>query len=95
MEVVKGGVDAWIYDQLSLMNYHDKQPDTTRVLLEPLREEKWAVVLRQGEDDLKAKINECLAKLHKDGTFNKLGDKHLGKEKKMMEAQGIPFVFDL
>ncbi len=95
MEVVKGGVDAWIYDQLSLMNYHDKQPDTTRALLAPLREEMWAVVLRQGEDDLKEKINECLAKLRKDGFFNKIGDKHLAKEKKMMEAQGIPFVFDL
>ena len=95
MEVVKGGVDAWIYDQLSLMNYHSKQPDTTRVLLKPLREEVWAVALRQGEDDLKAKINECLAKLRKDGTFSKLGDKHLAKEKKMMEEQGIPFVFDL
>lgn len=95
MEVVKGGVDAWIYDQLSLMNYHDKQPQTTRVLLKPLREEVWAVALRQGDTDLKEKINECLAKLRKDGTFNKLAEKHLSKEKKMMEEQGIPFVFDL
>ncbi|WP_240914676.1 transporter substrate-binding domain-containing protein [Roseimicrobium sp. ORNL1] len=95
MEVVKGGVDAWIYDQLSLMNYHDKQQQTTRVLLKPLREEVWAVALRQGDTDLKEKINECLAKLRKDGTFNKLAEKHLTKEKKMMEEQGIPFVFDL
>jgi ABC-type amino acid transport substrate-binding protein len=105
MEVVKGGVDAWIYDQLSLMNYHAKHPETTRVLLKPLREEVWAVVLRKGEEgrgeaetgsvEMKQKINECIAKLRKDGTFTKLAEKHLAKEKKMMEAQGIPFVFDL
>lgn len=95
MEVVKGGVDAWIYDQLSLMNYHARHPEATRVLLKPLREEVWAVALRQDEPELKAKINECIAKLRRDGTFSKLGDKHLAKEKKMMDEQGIPFVFDL
>lgn len=95
MEVVKGGVDAWIYDQLSLMNYNERHPDATRVLLKPLREEVWAVALRQGETDLKAKINECLAQLRKDGTFNQIAEKHLAKEKKKMEEQGIPFVFEL
>ncbi|MEY4483010.1 MAG: hypothetical protein RL693_462, partial [Verrucomicrobiota bacterium] len=29
------------------------------------------------------------------GGFTKLGEKYLAKEKKTMEAQGIPFVFDL
>ncbi len=95
MEVTKGGADAWIYDQLSLMNFHERHPDTTRVVLKPLREEVWAVALRQGETDLKEKVNECIVKLRKDGSFAKFGDKHLAKEKKLMEAQGIPFVFDL
>lgn len=95
MEVSKGGADAWIYDQLSLINHHAKHPDTTRVLLKPLREEVWAVGLKKGNDELRKQVNEFLAKFRADGGFKKLGEKHLAKEKKQMEEQKIPFVFDL
>ena len=95
MEVAKGGADAWIYDQLSLMNHHAKHPDTTRVLLKPLREEVWAIGLKKGNDELRKQVNEFLTKFRADGGFKKLGEKHLAKEKKQMEEQGIPFVFDL
>ena len=95
MEVVKGGVDAWIYDQLSLMNYHARHPDTTRVLLKPVREEFWAIGLRQGDDELRAKVNEFLVKFRAEGGFKRLAEKHMAKEKAMMEAQGIPFVFEM
>jgi ABC-type amino acid transport substrate-binding protein len=95
MEVVKGGVDAWVYDQISIMNYHDRHRDTTRALLAPLREEVWAIGLRQGDSATKAKINEVLAKYRADGGFSKLADKYLAKERDMMKAQGLPFVFEL
>lgn len=95
MEVAKGGADVWIYDQLSLMNHHAKHPDTTRVLLKPLREEVWAIGLKRGNDDLRKQVNDFLAKFRADGGFKKLGEKHLANEKKQMEEQGIPFVFDL
>ena len=95
MEVVKGGVDAWIYDQLSIMNYQARHPETTRALLKPLREEVWAIGLRQGDDELKAKVNEFLRKFRADGGFQRLAEKHMPKEKQMLEAQGIPFVFEL
>lgn len=95
MEVVKGGVDAWIYDQLSLMNYHERHPDTTRALLKPVREEFWAIGLRQGDDELRTKVNEFLAKFRAEGGFKKLAEKHMAKEKGMMEAQGIPFVYEV
>lgn len=95
MEVAKGGADAWIYDQLSLMNHHAKHPDTTRVLLKPIREEVWAIGLKKGNDELRKQVNEFLTKFRADGGFKKLGEKHLAKEKKQMEEQGIPFVFDL
>jgi polar amino acid transport system substrate-binding protein len=94
-EVVNGNVDAWIYDQLSLMRFHQQQPDTTRVLLKPLREEFWAIGLRQGDDALRKKINGFLKDFRANGGFKKLADKHLAKERAMMEAQHIPFVFDL
>jgi ABC-type amino acid transport substrate-binding protein len=95
LEVVQGGVDAWLYDQLSLMNYHERHPDTTRVLLKAVQEEVWAIGLRQGDEEFKGKTNAFLAKFRSEGGFTKLGEKHLAKEKGMMEAQGIPFVFEI
>jgi ABC-type amino acid transport substrate-binding protein len=95
MEVVKGGVDAWIYDQVSLMRYNQRHPDTTRALLKPVREESWAIGLRQGDDELRAKVNEFLVKFRADGGFKRLAEKHLVKEREMLEQQGIPFVYDM
>lgn len=94
LEVVNGTVDAWVYDQVSVMNYHAQHPQQTRALLAPLREEVWAVGLKKGRDDLKAKVNETIAQMKKDGAFAKLADKFLAKERDMMKAQNIPFVFD-
>lgn len=95
LEVINGTVDAWIYDQISIMNYHAQHSDTTRALLAPLREEVWAIGLRQGDADTKAKINAALAKFRAEGGFAKLADKYLAKERDMMKAQGLPFVFEL
>jgi len=95
MEVVNGNVDAWIYDQLSIMNYQAKHAEKTRALLTPLREEVWAVGLKQGNDELKAKVNEVLARMRSDGSFTKLAERFMAKEKQMMTAQGLPFVFEL
>lgn len=95
MEVVNANVDAWVYDQLSIMNYHAENADKTRALLAPLREEVWAVGLKQGDDELKAKVNDVLARMRGDGSFNKLAERFMAKEKQMMAAQGLPFVFEL
>jgi polar amino acid transport system substrate-binding protein len=94
LEVVNGTVDAWVYDQVSVMNYHAKHPDRTRALLAPLREEFWAVGLKKGREDLKAKVNATLARMKKDGVFAKLADQYLSKERDLMKAQGLPFVFE-
>lgn len=95
MEVVNANVDAWIYDQLSIMNYQIKHAGKTRALLAPLREEVWAVGLKQGHDELKTKVNEVLARMRSDGSFTQLAERYMAKEKQMMTAQGLPFVFEL
>ena len=95
MEVVNGHVDAWVYDQLSIMNYHAKHPEKTRALLAPLREESWAVGLQQGDAARKALVNETLARMRKDGSFAKLAGQFMAKEREMMKQQGLPFVFEL
>jgi polar amino acid transport system substrate-binding protein len=94
LEVLNGKVDAWVYDQVSVMNYHAKHPDRTRALLAPLREEFWAVGLKKGQDELKATVNATLARMKKDGQFAKLADQYLAKERDLMKAQGLPFVFE-
>jgi len=94
MEVNNGTVDAWVYDQVSVMNYHEQYPEQTRALLAPLREEVWAVGIKKGQEDLKAKVNETIARMKADGAFAKLADQYLAKERDMMKAQGLPFVFE-
>lgn len=95
MEVVNGNVDAWIYDQLSIMNHHAQHADKTRALLTPLREELWAVALPKGQEELRLKINAVIARMQSDGSFKKLADRFMAKEQKMMAEQGIPFVFEI
>lgn len=94
LEVVNGTVDAWVYDQVSVMNYHAQHPDRTRALLAPLREESWAVGLKKGREDLKTQVNETIARMKKEGVFAKLADQYLAKERDLMKAQGLPFVFE-
>ena len=94
LEVVNGTVDAWVYDQVSVMNYHAQQPDRTRALLAPLREEVWAVGVKKDRPELKAQVNETLARMKKEGAFAKLADEYLAKERDLMKAQGLPFVFE-
>lgn len=95
MEVVNANVDAWIYDQISIMRYHAAHSEKTRALLAPLREEMWAVALPQGKPELKGKINAVLTRMRTDGSFKRLADRFMIKEQKMMAEQGIPFVFEL
>jgi len=96
LEVVNGSVDAWVYDQISVMNYHARHREQTRALLAPLREEFWAVGLRKGEPEGMVKaVNGTLKKLREDGAFGVLAQRYLAAEREMMKAQGLPFVFEL
>ena len=94
LEVVNGTVDAWIYDQISIMKNQARHPEATRANLTPLREEVWEIAMRKGEDNLLADVNKALAKMRADGEFARLAEKHLKQEREMMRAQGLPFVFE-
>ena len=95
LEISKGSADAWVYDQISVMNYALANPDSTKALLAPIRIEEWAVGLRHGNDDLRDKISAFIAKFRAEGGFDKLADKYLAKERDSMKQQNLPFVFDL
>ena len=93
LEVTQGKADAFIYDQMSVFQNAKRNPRTTRALLSPLQTESWAIALRQGNDELLARVNAFLAKVRTDGGFDRLSEKYLAEEKAAFAAQDIPFVF--
>lgn len=95
LEVVNGSVEAWVYDQISVMNYHAQHPTQTRALLKPLREEQWAVGMRRDEkEEMREAVNEALRQLRESGGFTSIADQYLSVERAFMEKQGLPFVFE-
>ncbi len=94
MEVSKGTADAWVYDQVSVMNYQLLNAAATRAVLAPIRTEQWAIAMRPG-DSLRTEINAFLAAYRASGAFSKLADKYLAKERDLMKSQGLPFVFEM
>jgi polar amino acid transport system substrate-binding protein len=93
LEVIQGKADGFIYDQMSVWQNQQKNPDTTRALLAPIRKEEWAVGVRKDDEALRGQINMFLKKFRADGGFDRLADEFLKEQKKAFQQQGIPFVF--
>ena len=93
LEVTQGKADAFIYDSPSIYRHHVRHPDTTRALLVPFREERWAVGLRKGDDVLRRDVNGFLEAFRAAGGFERLGDEFLPAEKAYFREHGIPFYF--
>jgi polar amino acid transport system substrate-binding protein len=93
LEVVQGRADAFVYDSLSVFQNQRRHKDTTRAILQPFREETWAVGLRRDDEALRNQVNAFLEAFRNEGGFEKLGDEFLSTEKAAFKAQGIPFYF--
>lgn len=93
LEVSQGKADAFIYDQMSTLRNWQRNPDTTRAILKPFKEESWAMAMRKGNDTLRAEVNKALAELRKEGAFDRLSEKWLKEQKAGFEKLGVPFVF--
>ena len=93
MEVVQGNADAFVYDQMSVWENARRHPDSTVAILSPVREERWAIGIKKGNDELVVQVNNALGELKAEGFFNQLGEKFLSRQKADFEAQGVPFVF--
>jgi polar amino acid transport system substrate-binding protein len=93
MEVAQGKADAFLYDSLSVFRNQRRHPDTTRAILQPFREETWAIGLRPGDEALRRQINEFLEAFRAAGGFERLGDEFLPEEKRAFKEQGLPFYF--
>jgi polar amino acid transport system substrate-binding protein len=92
LEVAQGRADAFIYDQLSIYQYAEQNKETTRGLLKPFVEESWAIGVAKGNEALRGQVNAFLDDFRKQDGFGKLGERYLQKEKKFLEAAGVPFI---
>lgn len=93
LEVVQGKADAFIYDQISIYQYWRNFEKETRPILNPIREETWAIGLRQGDPALLAQVNAFLSSYRAAGKFDELANRYMAKEKKAFETMGVPFIF--
>jgi polar amino acid transport system substrate-binding protein len=92
LEVVQGRADAFIYDQLSILQYAAENKETTRGLLKPFVEESWAVAIAKGNDGLRGEVNRFLTNFRAQGGLGKLGERYLATQKRQLEEVGIPFI---
>lgn len=93
LEVVQNKAQAFIYDQMSIFKHWQRHQDSTKAILKPFQEEKWAVGLRSDDQALKAQVNAFLVVFKRNGGFDKLGDKYLKDQKEQFRNLGIPFYF--
>ena len=93
LEVAQGKADAFIYDQIGIFENWRHNREATRPVLEPFREESWAIGLKKGSDELRGKVNAFLAEFRQSGGFDRLAEKWLAEQKAEFKQRGVPFVF--
>lgn len=93
LEVIQGKASAFIYDQMSVWQNQQKNPETIRALLAPIRKEEWAIGVRKDNTVLREQINTFLKAFRAEGGFDRLGDQFLKEQKAAFEREGVPFVF--
>ena len=93
LEVVQGKADAFIYDQMSIYQFHQQNPQTTRALLAPFQRENWAIGLRQGNDELRKQVNAFLKEFKAKHGLEALGEKYIKADKEAFKEMGFPFSF--
>ncbi len=79
LEVVAGRADAFIYDQLSIVEHHRRNPDTTRAILKPFTHEPYAIAIRSGDFDFLTWLNLFLETIKADGRYKELHTKYFSE----------------
>ncbi|MBL8398824.1 MAG: amino acid ABC transporter substrate-binding protein [Candidatus Accumulibacter sp.] len=69
-------VDAWISDKFTVKATLDKNPNSGIVAGEMVFVERVSMILRKNNKDLADKLNQALAELMKDGTYQTLSQKY-------------------
>jgi polar amino acid transport system substrate-binding protein len=95
MEVVQSKADAFIYDQMSVLKYWQRNKNTTHALLTPVQEDKWAIGVSKENTELLNQVNSFLQEFKKNGGFDKIGDKWLKEQKQAFKELSAPFTFGM
>ncbi|MGO8701451.1 MAG: transporter substrate-binding domain-containing protein [Limisphaerales bacterium] len=93
LEVVQGKADAFVYDQISTYENWQRNPGSTRPILEPFKQESWAIGLRRDDTNLLREVNGFLKEYKAGGGFTRLGDRYLSEQKEAFRKLGYPFYF--
>ena len=91
LEVVQGKADAFIYDQMSIFQFHQQNPQTTRALLNPFQKESWAIGIRKGNGELREQVNAFLTDFKGRHGLEALGEKYIKADKQAFKEMGFPF----
>jgi len=79
LEVVSGRADAFLYDRHSILRHHHNHPDATRVILEPISEEPYAMAVRLGDTAFVERLNRFIRDVKADGRYARIYEKHFGE----------------
>ncbi len=93
LEVAQGKADAFIYDQISIYQFWKRFEDKTRPILNPVREENWAIGLRKEDSELLGQVNAFLKSYRAAGKFDELAGRYMAEQKAAFEEMGVPFIF--
>ena len=79
--VLTGRADATINDSLSFLDFKKQKPEApVKVVAEKAEADHSGVILRKGEPELLAAINEALAAIKADGTYDAISQKYFGAD---------------
>ncbi|MGF6921781.1 amino acid ABC transporter substrate-binding protein [Paraburkholderia sp. 40] len=82
--LVAGRVDATVNDSLSFLDYRKREPEArikvVAVDTSPDSSDKSAVLIRKGNPKLRLAIDDALAGMRKDGTYQRISLKYFGRD---------------
>ena len=79
--VLNGRADATINDSLSFLDFKKHKPDAAvKIAAQQENADYSGVIIRKGEPDLLAAINEALAAIKADGSYKTIADKYFGAD---------------
>ena len=79
--LLTGRADATINDSLSFLDFKKHKPDANvKIAAEQENADYSGVIIRKGEPELLAAVNEALKTIKADGTYKQIADKYFGQD---------------
>ena len=79
--VIQGRADATVNDNVTFLDFKANQPDAdVKIVATSDEATESAILIRQGDDDLQAAINDALKELRDDGTLKSISEKYFGED---------------